>query len=181
MVPSVAGLFWSRRKQLAYCFEQWFIGREGTMTFAQSGVVLEQNKQAAVNGACCVAGSRALMSIANVTAPLLCMRLFERNMLFFTPLKGILFTGRYFFCHWWFVEFSIIASCLLTPVAMGLISPIGTVKADVPTYPSKEESEEDSEGNEEEVTPTYVKEDVYYFRGYFSLYYIHVQWFYNHQ
>ena len=55
---------------------------------------------------------------------------------------------------------------------MGLISPIGTVKADVPTYPTKAESDEE---DSEEVTPTYVKEDVYYFRGYFSLCYIHVQ------
>ena len=38
--------------------------------------------------------SRALMSIANVTVPLQLVSLFEkRNMVFFSPLKGIIFTG----------------------------------------------------------------------------------------
>lgn len=44
---------------------------------------------------------------------------------------------------------------------MGLISPIGTVEADVPVYPPKEDDD-----SEEEPEPIYVKEDVYYFRGY---------------
>ena len=41
-----------------------------------------------------MAGSRALLSLANVTVPLWLVSLFEkRNMVFFTPLKGIIFTG----------------------------------------------------------------------------------------
>lgn len=63
------------------------------MTFAQSGVVLEKNKKAGLEGTCLIGCSRALMSIANLTIPLWCMRFFEKNMVFFTPLKGIIFTG----------------------------------------------------------------------------------------
>ena len=66
------------------------------MTFAQSGVVLEQNKRAGIEGTCYVGCSRALMSIANLTVPLWFMRFFEKNMFFFTPLKGIIFTGMVF-------------------------------------------------------------------------------------
>ena len=41
-----------------------------------------------------MAVSRALLSLANVTVPLWLISLFEkRNMVFFTPLKGIIFTG----------------------------------------------------------------------------------------
>ena len=71
-----------------------FHGREGNMTFSQSGVVLGKNKKAGIEGTCLVACSRALMSVANVTVPLQLISLFERNnMVFFTLLKGIIFTG----------------------------------------------------------------------------------------
>ena len=70
------------------------------------------------------------------------------------------------------IEISIIASCLLTPIALGLISPIGTVKADVPVFDQIEENQENEQGEEnpdsnaEELQPRTVREDVYYFRGY---------------
>ena len=68
--------------------------REGNMTFSQSGVVLGKNQKAGIEGTCLV----ALMSVANVTVPLQLISLFERNnMVFFTPLKGIIFTGGLFF------------------------------------------------------------------------------------
>lgn len=54
---------------------------------------------------------------------------------------------------------------------MGLISPIGKVKADVPVLPPINEEEE----SEEPIKPTYVKEDVFYFRGYCLLCCLHVQ------
>ena len=64
------------------------------MTFSTSGVVLGKSKKAGIEGTCLIACSRALMSIANVTVPLQLISLFERNnMVFFTPLKGIIFTG----------------------------------------------------------------------------------------
>lgn len=93
MVPSVIGLFWSRRDHLMLVILCIIIFREGNMTFAQSGVVLEKNKKAGLEGTCLIGCSRALMSIANLTIPLWCMRFFEKNMVFFTPLKGIIFTG----------------------------------------------------------------------------------------
>ena len=72
--------------------------REGNMTFSQSGVVLGKNQKAGIEGTCLVACSRALMSVANVTVPLQLISLFERNnMVFFTPLKGMIFTGGLFF------------------------------------------------------------------------------------
>ena len=132
------------------------------MTFAQSGVVLEKNKRAGIEGTCLVGCSRALMSVANLTVPLWFMRFFEKNMAFFTPLKGIIFTGTSNTCF--SLEITLIESCLLTPVAMGLITPIGTVKADVPVYPPIEDEES------EPVEPTFVKEDVYYFRGYYPVF-----------
>lgn len=53
-----------------------------------------KSKKAGIEGTCLIACSRALMSIANVTVPLQLISLFERNnMVFFTPLKGIIFTG----------------------------------------------------------------------------------------
>lgn len=65
------------------------------MVFAPTGVVLGKNKRAGIEGTCLVGCSRALLSIANVTIPLGLVSLFEsKNMAFFTPLKGILFTGR---------------------------------------------------------------------------------------
>ncbi|KAK8804061.1 hypothetical protein WA171_000154 [Blastocystis sp. BT1] len=135
MVPSMLGVVWSRRKHLT----------EGNMTFSQSGVVLGKNQKAGIEGTCLVACSRALMSVANVTVPLQLISLFERNnMVFFTPLKGIIFT-----------ELAIIASCLLTPIAMGLISPIGTIEQEVQS-PSEDEKK----------PPETVKEEVFYFRGY---------------
>lgn len=67
--------------------------RNGNMIFSPSGSVLGRNKQAGIEGSCYIALSRGLGSIANLTVPLLCMRFFERNMAFFTPLKGIIFTG----------------------------------------------------------------------------------------
>ena len=70
--------------------------REGNMIFAPTGVVLGKNKRAGIEGTSLVACSRALLSVANVTVPLWLVALFEhRNMVFFTPLKGILFTGRF--------------------------------------------------------------------------------------
>lgn len=67
---------------------------EGNTIFSQTGVVLGKNKRAGIEGTCYVAGSRALLSVANVTVPLWLVSLFEkRNMVFFTPLKGIIFTG----------------------------------------------------------------------------------------
>ena len=53
------------------------------------------------------------------------------------------------------VELAIIASCLLTPIAMGLISPIGTIEQEVQS-PSEDEKK----------PPETVKEEVFYFRGY---------------
>lgn len=69
------------------------------MIFSPSGVVLGKNKRAGIEGTCYVAMSRALMSIANVTVPLQLVSLFEkRNMVFFSPLKGIIFTGMEAYC-----------------------------------------------------------------------------------
>ena len=53
------------------------------------------------------------------------------------------------------LELAIIASCILTPVAMGLISSIGTIE------------QEFSVPDEDEKKPSkIVKEKVFYFRGY---------------
>ena len=56
------------------------------------------------------------------------------------------------------VEFAIIASCLLSPIAMGLVSPIGTVRAEFPVPQQSEDGEEQP--------PKMVEDKVYYFRGY---------------
>ena len=65
------------------------------MVFAPTGVVLGKNKRAGIEGTCLVGCSRALLSLANVTIPLGLVSLFEnKHVVFFTPLKGILFTGR---------------------------------------------------------------------------------------
>ena len=134
--------------------------REGNTIFSQTGVVLGKNKRAGIEGTCYVAGSRALLSVANVTIPLWLISLFEkRNMVFFTPLKGIIFTGA----NWtkvWSVEFAVIASCLLAPIAMGLVSPIGKITIDVPVV--DDEKEEKSE-------PKTSPEKVFYFRGYWPV------------
>lgn len=53
-----------------------------------------------------------------------------------------------------------IASCLLVPIAMGLISPIGKITIDVPIM--AEETEEKSEQKTS-------RETVFYFRGYFCV------------
>lgn len=161
MVPSVVGLCWSRRDHLMYSCPCLVRSRNGNATFAQNGIVLEKSRKAGIEGTALVSCSRILMSIANVTVPLGLVSLFERkNLVFFTPLKGILFTGGFCVvasC----AEFAIICSCLLTPVAMGLISPIGKVKEDVPYY---KENEKDKDGPAE---ITVAREEVFYFRGYF--------------
>lgn len=109
--------------------------------------------------------SRILMSVANVTVPLALVSLFEKkNMVFFTPLKGILFTGIGLSLSSG-VEFAIICSCLLTPALMGLINPIGRITEDVPYYV---ENEEDKDAPEE---ISVKREDVLYFRGYFRVCY----------
>ena len=66
------------------------------------------------------------------------------------------------------VELAIIASCLLSPVAMGLVSPIGTVEAEIPIPEKIEEDVESVEGEsgKEEAIPKTIKEEVFYFRGY---------------
>ena len=63
---------------------------------------------------------------------------------------------------------AIIASCLLTPVAMGLVSPIGTVEAEIQIPEKIEEDVESVEGEsgKEEAIPKTIKEEVFYFRGY---------------
>ena len=53
-----------------------------------------------------------------------------------------------------------IASCLLVPIAMGLISPIGKITIDVPVVPDEKE-----EGSE----PKTSQENVFYFIGYWPV------------
>ena len=165
MVPSVVGLWWSRRDHLMCALLPSFIRRNGNTTFAQNGIVLERSRKAGVEGAAMISCSRILMSVANVTVPLALVSLFEKkNMVFFTPLKGILFTGTGLSLSSG-VEFAIICSCLLTPALMGLINPIGRITEDVPYYV---ENEEDKDAPAE---ISVKREDVLYFRGYFRVYY----------
>ena len=165
MVPSVVGLWWSRRDHLMCALLPSFIRRNGNTTFAQNGIVLERSRKAGVEGAAMISCSRILMSLANVTVPLALVSLFEKkNMVFFTPLKGILFTGIGLSLSSG-VEFAIICSCLLTPALMGLINPIGRITEDVPYYV---ENEEDKDAPAE---ISVKREDVLYFRGYFRVCY----------
>lgn len=50
-----------------------------------------------------------------------------------------------------------IASCLLVPVAMGLVNPIGKITIDVPVA---------TENKDEKSAPKTSREKVFYFRGY---------------
>lgn len=160
MVPSVVGLWWSRRDHLMFAFFSSFPCRNGNTTFAQNGVVLERSRKAGVEGAAMISCSRILMSLANVTVPLAFVSLFEKkNMVFFTPLKGILFTGGCGSLNSQ-IEFAIICSCLLTPALMGLINPIGKITEDVPYYVENEENKDAP------AEITVKREDVLYFRGY---------------
>ena len=59
------------------------------------------------------------------------------------------------------LELAIISSCLLVPLAMGLVSPIGHIKLLRTSSPS------DSDNDQKEVNPTYTTESFFYFRGYF--------------
>lgn len=54
------------------------------------------------------------------------------------------------------VELAVIAACLLTPVGMGIVTPIGKCKVEVPAA--------NEEGDSSKHTTS--KETVFYFRGY---------------
>ena len=68
------------------------------MIFDPNGAALGRNQRAGIEGALYVSCSRALLAISNVTVPLSIVNLMERSgMVFFTPLKGIIFCGPCFY------------------------------------------------------------------------------------